>query len=81
MTHRLPKGIIEGAKVKTLRKLYLKLRGYTFPEDYGAKGDGVTDDTLAIQSALDATRRGVWFSAGKTYRIAQILRRGKPERE
>ena len=49
---------------------------YVTPEQYGAKGDGVTDDTLAIQSALDYARnKGVQVHLGaKTYAISDTLR-------
>ena len=40
-------------------------------DDFGARGDGVTDDTAAIQAALDAAPAGedVVFTPGRTYRI------------
>lgn len=44
--------------------------------DYGTVGDGVTDDTAAIQAAIvalenSATQNTLWFPAG-TYRLSQL---------
>jgi Pectate lyase superfamily protein len=44
--------------------------------DYGAKGDGVTDDTAAIQKALTEKRKIIYFANG-TYLISDTLRWGE----
>jgi hypothetical protein len=46
-------------------------------KDFGAKGDGITDDTLAIQAALDSTddagtKHAVYLPAG-TYLVSSTL--------
>jgi len=58
----------------TLTKSNLRMldSGFITPLDYGAAGDNSTDDTTAIQSALDSTY-GVIDLAGKTYRITSEL--------
>lgn len=45
---------------------------YVTPEQFGAKGDGVTDDANAFQSALD-TKKRIVLTHGKTYIIGTEL--------
>jgi hypothetical protein len=45
------------------------------PERFGAQGNGVVDDTVAIQHAIDVAHgRTVWLSANKTYLVTRELR-------
>lgn len=58
----------------TLDKLVIGTLGYVTPEMYGAKGDGITDDTAAIQSAIDSGAGVVNFSS-KTYLVSKASNR------
>jgi len=50
-----------------------KLRDTVSVKDFGAVGDGVVDDTIAIQAALNASTGGnVWFPVG-TYKVTSTL--------
>ena len=49
-----------------------KLREYPTPEDYGATGDGVADDTAEIQAAIDANSV-VKCVPGSTYLISSTI--------
>jgi hypothetical protein len=54
---------------KDLKELFVR------PEWYGAKGDGVHDDTAAIQAAIDSIdeRGDVVFSPGKNYLVTSTI--------
>jgi hypothetical protein len=53
------------------RSVNSKLRDFVSVKDFGAVGDDLTDDTAAIQAALDASS-GVFFPSG-SYKITSSL--------
>ncbi len=54
-----------------------KLREVVSVKDFGAVGDGVTDDTVAIQAALSSTASEIIFPPG-TYRVVDTALDGSP---
>ena len=75
LTNYLPSGT--GAVARTVQD---KLREVVSVKDFGAVGDGVTDDTAAIQFALNTSIKKVVFPNG-TYRVTSGLTSTTADRE
>ena len=64
--------LVKGANLDEMVSLINSIPSIPFPyvnvKDFGAKGDGLTNDTVAVQAALDSGSGCVWFPAG-TYML------------
>lgn len=72
-------GFIQSGTGAVSRTVQAKLRDLVSVKDFGAVGDGTTDDTAAIQAALDA-HGNVYVPAG-TYKVGTLNlgTRGSPD--
>lgn len=67
-------GTVTDSSVADGSKLYNRINDWIDVKDFGAKGNGVTDDTISIQNALNTAASSqalVWMPAG-TYAISSI---------
>lgn len=57
----------------------IKMRQFVNVDDFGAVGDGSTDDTAAVQDALNTGAKFIQFTQGKTY-IVEALQSATADR-
>ena len=69
-------GASSGAVINLQNQIDLIHEAFVIPEMFGAVGDGVTDDTQAIQDAIDAGVNNVVFLP-KTYKIVTLSIKNK----
>lgn len=62
-------GFLQAGVDAVARTVQSKLREHVTFDDFGAVGDGTTDDTASIQKALNTSARRVSAVAGKTYLV------------
>jgi hypothetical protein len=70
-------GFLQSGAGATLRTAQAKMRDIVSVEDFGAVGDGVANDTTAIQAALDAGA-ALYFPAGTYNLTAKLTSTNKP---
>jgi hypothetical protein len=63
-------GFIQAGVGAVARTAQDKMRDTVSVVDYGAVGDGIANDTAAIQAAINAANgRAIWFKPGATYNV------------
>jgi len=65
-------GFIQAGTGAVVRTAQDKLREYVSPEDFGAVGDGVVDDSDAIEAAINSGAMRVYF-ASRQYKITRPI--------
>ena len=73
-------GFIQAGTGAVARTMQGKAREWVTPEDFGAVGDGVADDTVAVQAALNAVPAGGILRINRLYKIATTITITKPVR-
>ena len=64
-------GFLQSGTSASARTVQAKLRDVVSVKDFGAVGDGVTDDTVAIQAAISSGAKSIYFPAG-TYIVTEL---------
>lgn len=70
---KLGGGFIQSGTGAVQRSVESKLKDTVSVKDFGAVGDGVADDTAAIQAAINAVNKGVLYFPPGNYKITSMV--------